>query len=1258
MSVARRKVVPPRRRISRPSNPETAAPGADEEVTGRPFPIVGVGASAGGLEALSQMLKALPGDTGMAFVLVQHLDPTHQSMLPEILARSAIMPVVQVKNLMPVEPNHVYVIPPGMNMVLADGKLRLSPRTEARGQNRAVDHFLQSLAEVQRYRAIGVILSGTATDGTVGLEAIKAEGGITFAQDDTAQQTSMPRHAVAAGCVDFVLPPAEISREIARLARHPHLDSERAEALASGQEAQVGEILDLLRSSTEVDFSNYKRPTLLRRISRRQALHKLDSLKDYIQLLRAKPAEVSALHQDVLISVTSFFRNPEAFEALKEKVFPKLLEGRSRHEAVRIWTQGCSTGEEAYSVAMAFAEFAESVNRPLNLQVFATDLNGIGIDKARSGLYDKSIAADVSPERLRRFFTEVDGHYRIAKPIRDKCVFAQHNVLTAPPFSHLDLVSCRNLLIYLDQTAQQRLIPLLHYALRPDGFLWLGSSETIGSFRELFELQDAKHKIYARRTVTSQPASISLGAYRPRQPGHPAGAPPREKVPPPPDAHKEADRLLLARYSPASVLVNADLEVLQFRGDTGRFLAPAPGKATLNLLKMLREGLMVAVRGAIHKAKKDESLVREEGLRVRGNGGFADVNVEVVPILRGKAADTCFLVTFEDAAGGDGAKPAAPRRRNKAEVEAGDRETARLAQELAATREYLQSVIEQQEAANEELQSANEEVQSANEELQSINEELETSKEEIQSSNEELATVNEELHNRNVELSQANNDFLNLLASSQMAIVMLGPDLRIRRFTPHAEKMLNLIAADVGRPISDFKFSVGLPDLEQAVAEVIDSVSVFEREVQDKKGRWYSLRIRPYKTLENKIDGAVLILLDVDSLKQSEQQLRESEARFRTMADNSPVLIWVHDLEGSGFFNRAYLEFLGVEEREVQRYHWLQYVHPDDRVGFEAGYRAALAANSPFEYQARFRRADGEYRWMKSLGMPRFARDLQFAGMAGSATDITDLKEAEEALRQADATKDEYLLMLAHELRSPLGTLRSAAQMIRGSVPASPEQALSLMNRHIHSMARTIDDLIEVTRLSQGLLRLNSAHVDLIDALQRASDSCQAALRERGQRLSLSLPPQAPKVSADPSRLDQVFRIVIGAASQYASPGGQIWVTVQVRSGPAAERVTGARKSVRPEPRHAVIRLRDDGVGDIAPVLPRVLDPFAQHRGVSESPGGTPPVGAAGVGLTVVRRLIELHGGSAEAASSGQGQGTEFTLRLPILETSEVAVAT
>ncbi|HEX4779230.1 MAG TPA: chemotaxis protein CheB [Usitatibacter sp.] len=1206
-----------------------------------PFPIVAIGASAGGLEALSAFLAEVPPATGMAFVIVQHLSPTHESMLSEILGRSTTMPVRTVADKTPVEPNQVYVIPPAKNLVYGEGMLQLSPRTELRGQQRPIDHFMRSLAEEHGYKAIGVVLSGSGNDGSLGIQEIKAGGGITFAQDDSAEQSSMPRSAVATGVVDFVLPAGEIGRELGRIAQHPFVGP--ADAQIEAHESTVQKIIGMLRKGTGVDFDGYKRNTLNRRIARRMVLHRIEGLKEYLKLLEEDPAEVDALFQDVLINVTSFFRNPDAYEALKATVFPEITNERLRHEPVRIWALGCSTGEEAYSLAMAFTEYAEESGRRVAAQIFATDLNGVGIEKARAGLYAKGVAQDVSPERLRRFFMEVDGSYRIAKPLRDMCVFARQNVLADPPFSRLDLVACRNMLIYLEPSMQQRMIPMLHYALRSGGYLWLGNSETIGSYRDLFDVRDSKNKIYAKKPV-GQPYMVPPAVRW--QPHRSASQPP---VPAVRDgsgteSQRDAERALISRFAPPSVVVNDELDVIQFRGDTGAFLAPAPGKPTLNLLKMLREGLLVGVRSALAESRKSGLPTRSKNLRVRSAGTWRDVEIEVIPLVGRGGAVGSFLVVFEEPAGSLNAR--ARRLNEKAETDAARRSSSRgkpnrekeidhLRQELSTTREYLQSVIEQQEASNEELQSANEEVQSANEELQSINEEIETSKEEVQSSNEELATVNEELQNRNNELSQSNNDLTNLIGSVQLPIVMLGADLKIRRFTPAAEKLFNLIPGDIGRPVSDVKLNLMADGIEPMVAEVIETMATREREAQDRAGRWHLVRVRPYRTLENVIEGAVIVVVDIDDVKRGEQAVRESEGRFALIANSAPVLIWMNDIEGHcQFVNKALEDFVGEPEASLRGSGISRFVHPEDRAGFEHAYAAAVASRRVFEARARMRRFDGTYRWMKSVASPRSHDDGRIVGYVGGSFDITDLKQAEASLLELDHAKNEFLAMLAHELRNPLAGIRNASRLLE--VPDAPEtisRAKGIIDRQTGNMVRMIEELLDISRITQGVINIRREPVEL-GAVVRAGIEATAADRDaRQQVLGASLASDPIWVDGDPMRLEQIVSNLLSNASKFTRNGGRI--DIELAAEPSR---------VAPERMSAALRVSDNGVGIDHAILSRIFDPFVQANPSSERNRT-----GMGLGLTVARRLVELHGGSIDAASAGIGLGSEFIVRLPAI---------
>jgi len=833
------------------------------------FPVVAVGASAGGLEAFTKLLQNLPVDTGMAFVLVQHLDPKHVSLLPGLLSRATAMPVAEVKDGMRLEPNHIYVLPPNYGLALLHGVLHLLPRDE-HGKHLPIDDFMHSLADDQKNNAIGVVLSGTASDGTLGLKDIKAAGGITFAQsEESAEYGGMPHSAIAVGHVDFILTPEGIAEKLTRLAHHPYLLPEmldQQESMLAESGDNLSKIFILLRAHTGNDFTYYKHSTLQRRIHRRMVLHQLERMEDYIKLLQKQPAELDALFQDILINVTSFFRDPETFEALKKEVFPRLAEKRAGDLPLRIWVPGCSTGEEPYSLAIALMEFLGDRAPGVAVQIFATDIDGKAVDKARQGIYPQSIVEDVSPQRLQRFFIKTTAGYQISKAIRDMCIFALQNVIKDPPFSKLDLILCRNLMIYLGSMLQQKVLHTFHYALRPNGFLMLGTSETTGALADLFALVDKKSKIYIKKTTalrasydfTAPPHSISpLDAEKPAPVRGPSAL----------DIQHEAECAILDAYSPPGVIINQEMQILQFRGQTGPYIEPAPGSASLNLLKMARQDLALELREMLHQAIDSKATVRKENIHTRHGGGSQTLNLQVIPLQGTEIAEHCFLVLFEPVSDVQGEKRKSDGPAVSATPDPRDLKIHELESELLTSRQYLQSIIEEQETTNQELQSANEEIQSANEELQSTNEELETAKEELQSTNEELATINEEHEMHNQELIRANNDLTNLLASVDLAVLILSEDLRIRRFTPKAKTLLNLIDTDIDRPIGHIRPNVNVPDLEKRALEVIDTMSPQFLEVQDNQGRWYELRIRPYKTMGHRIQGVVAVFIDITERK-------------------------------------------------------------------------------------------------------------------------------------------------------------------------------------------------------------------------------------------------------------------------------------------------------------------------------------------------------------------------------------------------------
>ena len=872
MSTTKKKQQPKKRRARVTNDPQTLARqrvARKPQTSAKPNSIVGVGASAGGLEAFEQLLRALPEDTGMAYVLVQHLAPKHESILRDLLSKSTRMPVIEVSDGMAVRPNQVYVIPPNADMSIKEGVLHLSPLGTDRSRRMPIDLFLRSLAEDQQGRAIGVILSGTASDGTMGIQAIKAMGGVTFAQDDeSAKYNAMPRSAAAAGNVDFILPPEGIAREMTRISKHIHIfnTDERQETEATTDNDTLNKIYTVLRNFSRVDFSYYKPGTIRRRITRRMFLRKVENLDSYLQLLRKSREEVEQLFNDVLINVTGFFRDPEAFESLRKDAFPLMLKNKSGNAPVRIWVPGCSTGEEAYSLAIALLELLGERAANSQIQVFATDVSESIIQKARTGLYPESIAMDISADRLKRFFQKADGGYQIAKTVRDACVFAKQDIGKDPPFSRLDMISCRNVMIYLGPLLQKRILPLFHYALNPNGILFLGSSETVGSFSDMFTAIDKKYKIYTKKTVDIPVNFEFVPKYA--EPEAPAGTRDGSRANRM-DLQKLADQLLLNRFAPPSVVVNERLDILQFIGQTGKYLDPTPGDATLNLLRMVKGGLQLELRLAFQRIKRSGAM-HKEGVLVEVDGRLRPTNFEILPVKNVPSKERYYLVVFKDGRPLHKSAPDKPdipvplKKAGKTKGTDTEIENAHLKEELDATREYLQSIIEEQRTTNEELRSANEEIQSSNEELQSINEEMETAKEELQSTNEELTTVNEELQNRNDELSRVNNDLNNLLSSVNIPIIMLGNDLRIRRFTPSTEKVMNVIPTDIGRPITDIKSNLRLTDLRTTVTRVIDSLQTLEKEVEDGNGKWYTMRTRPYRTMDNKIDGVVIVLLDLD----------------------------------------------------------------------------------------------------------------------------------------------------------------------------------------------------------------------------------------------------------------------------------------------------------------------------------------------------------------------------------------------------------
>jgi len=894
------------------------------------FPIVGIGASAGGLAAFEAFFSGMPTNTdpGMAFVLVQHLAPDHKSMLSDLVRRYTRMQVFEVEDGMAVHPNCAYIIPPNRDMAFLNGTLQLMEPSAPHGQRLPIDFFFRSLAQDQHERAICIVLSGTGTDGTLGVRAVKGEGGMAMAQNPSSTEyDGMPCSAIATGLIDYELPPAEMPAQlmayVAHAFGHP---PQSASVTGTITENALKKIFVMVRTVTGHDFSQYKPSTIHRRIERRMAVHQVESMDSYVKFLQQAPMEVTALFRDLLIGVTSFFRDPDAFTTLEEHIIPKLFAEKLPGSMIRIWSPGCSTGEEAYSLAILLQEYLEKLKQSYRVQVFATDIDNQAIATARIGLYLASIATDIPPERLARFFVaEPDGSaYRIHKSIRDMLVVSEQDVIKDPPFSKLDLISCRNLLIYMGGDLQKKIIPLFHYALNPGGFLFLGTSETVGEFGDLFSTLDSKSKLYQRKDDIRSSQRTAMSRFLPNLTTLETAALPKTAVKKFSSGklslRELTEQALLHLVAPAGALVNGQGDILYLHGRTGLYLEPAQGEAGINnILKMAREGLLRDLTTALHKAATSKKIVRCPGLQIKTDSHCTTVNLTVRPVATGFSSVSpeapLYLISMEEAEPENRKEKTSDRSEPTLDP---DTRIAALKQELRAKEEYLQTANEELETSNEELKSSNEELQSVNEELQSTNEELETSKEELQSINEELATVNTELQNKVAELTRANNDMSNLLAGTGLATIFVDHNLRILRFTPAATQIINLILSDIGRPIGHIVTNLSgydrlLPDAQA----VLDTLVPKEIEVQSTEGKWYLMRIRPYRTQDNVIEGAVITFTDITETKAT---LKYAEAlrRLAVVVHDAYDATTVQSLDGHILvWNPAATRMYGWSESEA-----------------------------------------------------------------------------------------------------------------------------------------------------------------------------------------------------------------------------------------------------------------------------------------------------------------------------------------------------
>jgi two-component system CheB/CheR fusion protein len=1090
------------------------------------FPVAAIGASTGGFDAVLELLAALPPKSETAYVIVQ--DWAAESLLPEILQKSTVLAVTQIRDESIIEPGHVYVTPPNVTVTLVGDHFQLNPRSDAADREDPIDVFFNSLATARTDTAIGVILAGAGTDGALGIRAIKLSGGITYAQaPDSTTLSGMPQRAIETGCIDFVLRPSEIGAELMRLDAHPYLravSSLEAQPNASENGATADDesltlVFRRLRTAHGLDFSHYKRSTLRRRLARRMALRKVDDLAVYVGLLEDDPAETAALYQDFLIRVTGFFRDPQSFEGLRVRVFPTLCEGHSTKDPIRVWVPGCATGEEVYSIAMALVEYLGDRLPFCGIQLFGTDVSDAAIEKARAAFYHKSLVEDLPVDVVQRFFVKQDDHFRIAKSIRDLCIFARQDVTRDPPFSRLDLVSCRNLLIYLDGPAQRHVMQVFHYSLRPQGFLMLGPSESVGAATDLFELFDKHHRFYRRKAMPPG-AGLELAPRGRATYSRSRSVPPGEDpiIVEADSAQREADRLLLAQYAPASLLVDESLNILQYRGETGRYVEHASGPPSHNLSRIVRPELLVALSPAIQEARESGSTARREGVCT---DEFTDITLQVIP-LKASSTQRCYLIVFEDASRRPTGRRAQQAPSSALPESEKDRRLMQLERELAATRDYLQATMEEQEAVKEELRSAHEEVLSANEEYQSTNEELETAKEELQSANEELTTTNDELRNRNTELSALNGELK-----------------RTRDISDRGRAYADALVESLREP---------LVVLDEQLTIVRANAAFF----------------RDFKIDRDACAGRALrdIAAQMWNIPELFDQLELVAARDAVI-DGLPLNIAVPEVGA---------RCLRVKACKV----------PGDRDRTEL---ILLAIE-----------------------------------------DVTELKATADQLRETDQRKDEFLATLAHELRNPLAPITHALHLLRsGSGEVDRTRLYELMARQTVRLVRLVDELLDVARIRRGDIDIKSELVDLADSVRHAVEATRPRIDERDHELSVELPNTPLFVKGDPVRLEQIVSNILENAAKYTHSGGRIRLSVAEHNG------------------LGLLKVSDNGIGLAPEHLDTIFDLFTR---IDSSVGRL--TGGLGIGLSLVRRVLALQGGTISAHSAGIGKGTEFVVQLPL----------
>ena len=1189
------------------------------------FPVVAIGASAGGIEAISNLLQNLSPRLGMAYVIIQHLSPNHDSILPELLERKTKMAVHQVEGVMPIRPDNVYVIPPNTYMSIEGSMLKLSPRIKMDGNYHSIDFFLNSLASVYKDKAIAIILSGIASDGTVGIQSIKAEGGITFAQNATAKFQGMPKNAADSGFIDFILSPEDIAKQLQAFPKVIYSISKTNKGGATKlPDAELKKIFFLLFNKKNVDFSYYKPSTVNRRILRRMVLNRITKPHEYIKFLQENTDELNLLYKDLLINVTSFFRDKDSYTTLTKKIFRGLMKDRAQNIALRIWIPACSSGEEAYSIAICLFEFLKDKALSTPIQIFATDLSETAIERARSGVYPKGAMQNVSSARLKKYFVKIDGSYQVTKAIRDVCIFATHDLLKDPPFSRMDLISCQNVLIYFESDPQRKILQAFHYALRPSGYLLLGKSETIGNSSTLFTPVGRGQKIYVKKnTGVNGGFDFAVRSYYPVKENRGTKKMSEQHIA---DVNidKETERLLLSRYGPPSLLVDKDLQIQRFIGATSSFLQPVAGKASLHLLKMVRDELLFDIRSLLQRAKNENRSVKKRRIAFTDRNSSKDLSIEVIPI-NSLSYGVHYLIVFEE----EKSTPSADlqtKDERKSKKDSKDKRIDALESQLREAQDHVKIISEEFEATREELQSSNEEVLSSNEELQSINEEIETSKEELQSTNEELTTINEEVERRNNDLRESVEFSDAILQTINEPLIVLYPDMRVRMANRAFYKIFKTRESAVEGlsffEISNYQWDI--QELRKKLNEVFSLGKNFEQfELEhvfpllgERILRLNAIRINKDDPKKNAL---LLVLEDITQSKKAETRLRESEERFRLLVQNASDIITILSAEGVILYESESVEHIlgySPKDRIGKNIFKDTIVHPDDIIIKESAFKTAIAvANKKVKAEFRLRHKDGSYREIEAVYV-NLTADPRIGGIVANYHDVTQQRTLERH-------REEFISIASHELKTPITSLKGYVQIMQDMFSAAGDSmSTELTNKldvQVNRLNNLIKDLLDLTRIRHGQLEMRKSNFKIDKLIDETVAELQLASKKHLIVADLNA---GKKINADKERIVQVLNNLVSNAVKYSPRADKIIIN----SSATEEIVT--------------ICVQDFGIGISAETQKKIFDRFFRLYDNKHSYPGL------GLGLHIASEIVKQHRGSFSVKSE-LGQGSIFCFTLP-----------